>query len=106
MTEQKQFELKLLIQFRNSIKEQLFYFEQIIQTEKEISQVLPYLDDQNYILLDPTMFERIIYLKDYLKNITNKIEEKCTHNFIKDSIDIGPDESTNIHYCSICELQL
>jgi hypothetical protein len=39
-----------------------------------------------------------------LKNICDKkILEICNHTFIEDTIDITPDRSQNIRYCSICE---
>jgi hypothetical protein len=39
-----------------------------------------------------------------LKNICDKnILELCKHTFIEDTIDITPDKSQNIRYCSICE---
>ena len=39
-----------------------------------------------------------------LRSVCNKkIEELCNHNFITDTIDITPDRSQNIRYCSICE---
>jgi len=39
-----------------------------------------------------------------LRNVCNtKIKELCNHNFITDTIDITPDKSQNIRYCSICE---
>ena len=39
-----------------------------------------------------------------LRDTYNKIiEEICNHTFIKDTIDISPDISQNISYCSICE---
>ena len=38
------------------------------------------------------------------KNICNqKIMQLCYHEFIEDTIDISPDKSQNIKYCSICE---
>jgi hypothetical protein len=39
-----------------------------------------------------------------LKEICNKkIEELCTHTIVEDFIDISPDKSQKIKYCSICE---
>ena len=32
-----------------------------------------------------------------------KIMDLCNHEFIEDTIDITPDRSQNIRYCSICE---
>jgi hypothetical protein len=39
-----------------------------------------------------------------LKEICNKkIEELCSHTIVEDLIDISPDKSQKIKYCSICE---
>jgi NMD protein affecting ribosome stability and mRNA decay len=39
-----------------------------------------------------------------LKSVCNKkIEQLCKHEFVEDAIDINPDKSQNIRYCSICE---
>ena len=39
-----------------------------------------------------------------LRDTYNKIiETMCNHTFIKDTIDISPDRTQNIRYCSICE---
>ena len=39
-----------------------------------------------------------------LKRICDwKIEELCKHNFVDDLIDISPDKSISISYCTICE---
>jgi len=47
--------------------------------------------------------------QDYL-HIYNSIKEYCkkycNHNIITDTIDITPDRSQNIRYCSICFLTL
>jgi hypothetical protein len=33
----------------------------------------------------------------------SKINEICNHHFVEDTIDISPDKSINIQYCTICE---
>lgn len=35
--------------------------------------------------------------------VTNKIYESCEHDFVQDTIDITPDSSKEITYCSLCE---
>ena len=42
--------------------------------------------------------------KAYIDIINNQIYENCNHNFVTDWIDINPDESRQIEYCIICEL--
>jgi hypothetical protein len=44
--------------------------------------------------------EHIQVLRDICKK---NLIEKCSHQFIEDTIDIDPDRSKNIRYCSICE---
>jgi hypothetical protein len=38
-----------------------------------------------------------------IKIINNLLFINCDHNFIEDTIDITPDKSKSIIYCSICE---
>jgi len=39
-----------------------------------------------------------------LRNVCNdKINLLCEHVFVEDMIDITPDRSINIRYCSVCE---
>ena len=38
-----------------------------------------------------------------IKIINNLLYITCKHNFIEDSIDLTPDKSLQITYCSICE---
>jgi hypothetical protein len=38
-----------------------------------------------------------------IKIINNLLLINCHHNFIEDTIDITPDKSKSIIYCSICE---
>jgi len=45
--------------------------------------------------------------KEYMQILRSacdkKILELCKHEFVEDTIDITPDKSQNIRYCSICE---
>ena len=41
--------------------------------------------------------------KYFLLNIEKDIYENCIHDFVDDVIDIHPEKSLNIKYCSICE---
>ena len=42
-------------------------------------------------------------MENYLKHIDEQIKQKCQHNYVTDDIDIDPDTSIRICYCSICE---
>jgi hypothetical protein len=38
-----------------------------------------------------------------LKELCELIKQTCQHNFVIDDIDITPDKSMRIKYCTICE---
>jgi len=75
----------------------------VYKEEEEESQTNPYiiLDNQSH---DKVFFSSRKQHMQLLRDTYNKkIEEMCNHTFIKDTIDITPDRSQNIKYCSICE---
>ena len=39
----------------------------------------------------------------YIQRIETEINNLCEHNYIEDDIDVSPDTSQKIRYCSICE---
>ena len=43
--------------------------------------------------------------KMILNNIIAYLRINCQHNFIKDEVDITPDNSVSICYCTYCELE-
>jgi hypothetical protein len=47
--------------------------------------------------------KKIIELELTIEHLTRFIYDKCEHNFVEDVIDITPDKSQNIIYCTICE---
>jgi len=47
--------------------------------------------------------KQIDEIKYYIKQIEIEIYQICEHQFIEDEIDITPDTSQKIKYCSICE---
>jgi hypothetical protein len=93
MTEQ--LEVQLLINLRKLFKEQLFFLN---NNSEEIKSILVYLDN-----LPKYENTSEIYLNNFLKHIDEQIKNKCQHNYVTDDIDIDPDKSMKICYCSICE---
>jgi hypothetical protein len=47
--------------------------------------------------------EKIKHFQDLINNCNNELDHLCCHNFIDDVIDITPERSQSITYCSICE---
>ena len=85
----EELEVQLLIKLRKLIKEQLFFST---QTDEDIQQILCYLDLPKY---ENTNI--------YLQLVEEQIKLKCKHNYVTDDIDIDPDNSIRICYCTICE---
>jgi hypothetical protein len=42
-------------------------------------------------------------LDEILKKVLTYLQKNCPHELVQDMIDIDPDKSMNIVYCSICE---
>jgi len=42
-------------------------------------------------------------LDEILKKVISYLQKNCPHERVQDMIDINPDKSVNIVYCSICE---
>ena len=90
-----QLEVQLLINLRKLFKEQLFFLN---NNSEEIKSILVYLNE-----LPQYENTSKLYLENYLKHIDEQIKQKCQHNYVTDDIDIDPDTSIRICYCSICE---
>lgn len=48
--------------------------------------------------------EKIKYFEDLINNCNNELDHICCHNYVEDTIDITPERSQNITYCTICEI--
>ena len=88
----------------NSLEDIINIFEEIDESIKEEKLQLK----SDAILLNQSHNKLFFSFKkqdiQVLKNICDKkILEICNHTFIEDTIDITPDRSQNIRYCSICE---
>jgi len=57
-----------------------------------------------YNNLSEKCVEKLNIIKSITKEINVDIYKLCEHNFITDTIDISPEKSQNICYCTICEL--
>ena len=88
-------EVQLLINLRKLFKEQLFFLN---NNSEEIRAILVYLNN-----LPKYENTSKLYLENFLKHIDEQIKNKCQHNYVTDDIDIDPEKSMKICYCSICE---
>ena len=68
--------------------------------------------DYNYITVDLINYynklsencsEKITEINNIINGINHDIQRLCKHNFVTDTIDVDPEKSKTICYCSICE---
>jgi predicted DNA-binding protein (UPF0278 family) len=61
-------------------------------------------DDINFLKKTKEEYEEKIKQIHFFKDYVNKrIVEICNHEFVNDLIDISPDKSKQIEYCTHCE---
>ena len=63
-----------------------------------LKEYLNMFNDDNF---NNEMIDKLKNLKNYIKN---KINNKCEHEWVNDTIDIDPDRSEEICYCVKCEV--
>jgi hypothetical protein len=83
---------------------------------EKLERIIETLDDINYMTICefPNNFnqennkvfftEKIKHFQDLIKNCNNQLDQICCHNYADDTIDITPERSQNITYCTICEI--
>jgi hypothetical protein len=81
------------LEFQNEeSKESAKFVDVMLDPQKQIN-IQCFIDKRNYI-------------SQMKLRCNKKIYELCVHNFVEDSIDITPDRSQNIRYCSICDFTI
>jgi len=85
----------------------LIYLREIhdtYQTILDIHEINNNIDENNIIYnkMENTCSE-ICEIEYFLHNLEKDIYKICIHDFVEDVIDIHPEKSINIKYCSICE---
>ena len=86
-----------------------------IKIIQKLEYIIETLDDINYMSISecPNNYnqgknkefftEKIKYFQDLINNCNNELDHLCCHNYVDDVIDITPDRSQSITYCTICE---
>lgn len=105
---------EILLNIRNHIQEQLHFLSNLRQTNLKIKEDIELLNKElhteDFLLLNDysnLCYYNITHTKNYTLNVyldrINKvIFSRCQHEWVEDSIDIDPDKSETITYCSIC----
>ena len=83
---------------------------------QKLEYIIETLDDINYISIcelqddclekDNKVFftDKIKYFQDLVNDCNNYLDQLCCHNYVDDVIDIAPERSQSITYCTICEI--
>lgn len=79
--------------------------KQVINTD---TYLLDKLIEQKQFFIESYNKTENIYVRKHINskinNINKKINELCEHMWVDDMVDITPDKSIYITYCSKCEL--
>ena len=106
--------LNILMQIRTNIEDQISTRTNDINFSAFINNCIP--DDsltsevndliQHYLILfqEERLKNEIKMLKSYLNMLNEKIHSLCDHTFVSDCIDIDPDTSVKIYYCTVCKV--
>jgi hypothetical protein len=106
--------LNILMQIRTNIEDQISTRTNDINFSAFINNCIP--DDsltsevndviQHYLILfqEERLKNEIKMLKSYLNMLNEKIHSLCEHTFVSDCIDIDPDTSVKIYYCTVCKV--
>lgn len=106
--------LNILMQIRTNIEDQISTRTNDINFSAFINNCIP--DDsltsevneliQHYLILfqEERLKNEIKMINSYLNMLNEKIHSLCDHTFVSDCIDIDPDTSVKIYYCTVCKV--
>jgi hypothetical protein len=74
------------------------YLSEIINAYEEIS-----LFNDDFLLQSNKYKIELSEIKNLINDVNYSICQLCEHEFVEDEVDLTPDLSQKIEYCSICE---
>jgi len=98
----------LVLQEMNTIRKNIYHNNDNNHIlEQDLEKNLNELYNKLNLYKEKCTYNIPSYLIHFFNKIINdKIIECCPHEFVEDDIDISPDRSQKIYYCSICENNL
>ena len=90
----------------NNLKEIVELYKEFIELTENEEENEGYNREKDILFLNNMKCdyeEKIKKIRSFKDYVNTKIVTLCNHNFVEDSIDISPDLSKNIKYCSNCE---
>lgn len=95
---------------RKSYDDIIQHLDSIINIYQNISENIYIEKDISLDISRQTHSKNLLFFVERKKHIefirklcNDKAIELCCHHFIDDTIDVSPEKSVNIRYCSICE---
>jgi|LakMenE18May11ns_1017448.scaffolds.fasta_scaffold9543580_1 hypothetical protein len=97
-------DINYFLSSKKKLQKILSYFNEIKLTYCEIQLERDDGINDEYITDQINECEtKIAELELSIEHLSHFIYDKCVHTFVEDVIDITPDRSKNITYCTICE---
>ena len=103
--------LPFLLKMKEKYETLEFHFQYLLNTYREIKDVLEeYHSSKDESLMEMKPIQVMIEFyqaqldrsRFYVNDFQEKIQNNCEHTFIKDLIDLHPERSQEICYCTSC----
>jgi hypothetical protein len=97
-------DINYFLSSKKKLQKILSYLNEIKLTYCEILMEKDNGNNDEYIAENIYHYEKkIIELELTIEHLNQNLFYNCQHNFVDDLIDINPDKSQKITYCTICE---
>jgi hypothetical protein len=97
---------KIYKHIEHNLREIVELYKEFIELTENEEGDAPYSKDNDILFLKKKICEyeeKISEIHNFKDYINTKIVSLCNHNIVEDSIDISPDLSQEIKYCTHCE---
>ena len=102
-----------LLSMKTNLENQLYFFTDLLEESYAIkfeffknyienSNMENIIENFNKLNNESEIERKIKDIKNLIRELEQKIKSECVHTYEEDSIDITPDRSQNITYCSKC----
>ena len=100
MTTNENFAIYLneIINYKSSFDHIINEYKELFKDKDEI------IEEYKHIYDDKSLKDLLQIIVEFNDKVANELYQNCSHDFVSDMVDIDPDRSEEILYCSKCEL--
>jgi len=100
MTTNENFAIYLneIINYKSSFDHLINEYKALFKDKDEI------IEEYKHIYDDKSLKDLLQIIVEFNDKVANELYQNCSHDFVNDMVDIDPDRSEEITYCSKCDL--